>query len=210
MSDQIKVNIDFSESDSEKFPVYCQYPGQYQPQPAYIKVDIRSGRVWPDYNGNIGGGRSSDEHHGLIQRFSIPAQLHRSEIAELLEDNLSFFQKVLDSYCEEWNGSNYVAHRRTGVVDDIDQYLDCEWETQILRDIIPSGIIDVMADLKDDPPTCNIEESIRDWFARDGECGWFEQESDDELVEHIASHLEVEDCEGNQELAKWLIEKQIA
>ena len=132
MSDQIKVNIDFSESDSEKFPVYCQYPGQYQPQPAYIKIDIRSGRVWPDYNGNIGGGRSQDEHHGLIQRFSIPAELHSSEIAELLGDNKAFFQKVIDSYSEEWNGSNYVAKRRIGIDEDIEQYLDYEWESKVV------------------------------------------------------------------------------
>ena len=204
----MKVEIDFNEDTADKFPVYCQYPGQYQNQPAYIKIDIRNGRVWPDYNGNIGGGCSPDEFHGLVQRFSIPGEIHRTDLSQLLKDNVNFFQKVVDSYEEKWNGSNYVARRREGVADDIGWDLVNEWECEIVSSILVFGIIDVMQEFLNAPPKKDIEKHIVEWFENDGEYGWFEQQNVDELAAYIASELLAEDCEGNPALAKWLLRER--
>jgi hypothetical protein len=208
MSDQIKVEIDFNEDTADKFPVYCMYGGQCQPQPAYIKVDIRNGRVWPDYNGNSGGGCSPDEFHGLVQRFDIPADIHKSELSQLLKDNVDFFQKVVDLFVEVWNGSNYVARAKEGIDSEIHIDLDHEWDSQIVHDVESFGIIDVMQEFANNTPTNDIEKFITDWFDCDGENGWFEQDSAEYLVEYIANNLDVSDCEGNPELAKFVLERR--
>ena len=207
MSDQIKVDIDFDEEKADKFPAYCHYAGQYQPQPAYIAVDIRRGKVYPDYNGNIGGGCSPDEWYGLIQKFPIPAAMHRSELIELMNDNVEFFQKVIDAYEEEWNGSNYVAKIKSGVSEEIGRDLEHEWESKMIADVEIFGIIDVMPAFLEDEPSGDIDALIDAWFRNDGECGWFEQESAEDLKEYILSCIDdyYDYLGGRKDLADWYI-----
>ena len=35
--------------------LYCHYPTQSEPQPCFISLDPRSGRLWAGFNGEIGG-----------------------------------------------------------------------------------------------------------------------------------------------------------
>lgn len=209
MNNVIEINFDIDTAD--KFPVYCLYGGQYTPQPAHIKVDIRNGYVWPDYNENIGGGCSQDEFHGLVQRFRIPADIHKTELNDLLRDNINFFQKVVDSYSEEWDGSNYVARPTNYVArptnDHIAYDLEHEWESEIIPEMLIFGIIDVMQEFMDNKPSRDIEKYITDWFDHDGDVGWFEQSNAQELIDYIAYKIHVDDCEGNPELARWMLQK---
>lgn len=94
MNGQIKVRVKFDEEKAVRFPVSFKCAGQFQTQPSYITVDCITGEIDAAYNPNVGCGWSTDERH--VQRFPIPSDSHRSEIATLINDNLEFFQKVVD------------------------------------------------------------------------------------------------------------------
>lgn len=93
----------------ERFPVYCKYPQQFRPQPAYITLDIRTGEIDADYSGEIGGGMSFDVFHNIVIRAPINPETTADQITEIINDNLDLFQKILDASEVVWDGSNYVG-----------------------------------------------------------------------------------------------------
>lgn len=105
----ITVTSEFKLKDSPRFPVYCKYDGQFEPQPAFIALDIENETVTADYNGNIGGGCSSDVFHGRVLHFPINPMSLNTQIAELIDENLGDFQKIIVGSEIVWNGNNYVG-----------------------------------------------------------------------------------------------------
>ena len=105
----ITVTSEFKLKDSPRFPVYCKYDGQFEPQPAFIYLDVESASVTADYYGNIGGGCSPDVFHGRVLRFPINPLSINTQIAELIDENLGDFQKIINGSDIVWDGNNYVG-----------------------------------------------------------------------------------------------------
>lgn len=92
--------------------LFCQYDGEFQPQPTYLNLDLEDGELFCDYNPNIGGGRSAAEFHQRTLALSIPCLTGRDANA-LMRDVAPIAQRILDGASIEWNGSNHVGELNT-------------------------------------------------------------------------------------------------
>jgi len=93
-------------------PMYLQYDGQSQPQPAFVEIDPRGDdeiTVSAEVNHNIGPSCSQDQFNGVV--WSIPCNPYvlGKELADYLESE-DFKAKVTElctDYSCEWDGSNW-------------------------------------------------------------------------------------------------------
>jgi hypothetical protein len=102
------LNITFNAENTTRFPVYCEHGGQYQPQPAYLYLDLRNGECSADYNGEIG---STPIIHwqNIVLTFPIAAETSADDIQALIEQHSEDFQAILSGSTVEWDGSNNVG-----------------------------------------------------------------------------------------------------
>jgi len=91
-----------------KFDLACQYPGQLQPQPCYVCLDLRHGTLSAKYLTEIGEILPETTHHGKVRLYRIPCLLARSA-NDLLEMLAPYAERVIAGYSSIWNGSNHVA-----------------------------------------------------------------------------------------------------
>jgi hypothetical protein len=111
-------------AEQKGLPLYCQYQGQHNPQPAYVTLDLDNGEINADYSGEIGNGMPMSVWNGVVRRYPIHNLLNASQIQEILEENLEAFQKIVDNSSVEWDGSNWIgkvnqqAHDIEGVFED--------------------------------------------------------------------------------------------
>jgi len=75
-----------------RHPLYHHYDGELLPQPAYVEIDLRDGKIRAGYSPEIGGGVSEAIYEGRVLRYRIDHQLNLSEINTLLEDVLGVAQ----------------------------------------------------------------------------------------------------------------------
>jgi hypothetical protein len=87
-----------------------QYGSQSRPQDAYLELDLETGKLTADYNGEIGNAVSSHVWHGRVQRINFAPLLKIEKINELMDDLEDLCQKILDNSSVDWNGSNYVGN----------------------------------------------------------------------------------------------------
>lgn len=102
------VNI-IAEFDS-KAPVYMQYAGQCQPQPAYIALDA-DGDVYADYNSEIGNAVPCSVWNGLDRRIDISPFCSANGLQQLFADK-AFVNAVNRYYAgrsTEWDGNNWTS-----------------------------------------------------------------------------------------------------
>jgi len=105
--------------------LYHRYPHQTAPQPCYVALDCRTGRMWAAHSGEIGNGVPTDVFHGHVQRWSIPPL--KADAANRLMDSLeALAQRVCDGYKDDWNGRNHVATFDDGHTDECDAECDRE------------------------------------------------------------------------------------
>ena len=71
---------------AELHPLYRQFDGQNNTQPAFIEFDTRTEELRADYSGEIGGGIPVDVYEGKIKRWKIDPQLTTDEINALLRE----------------------------------------------------------------------------------------------------------------------------
>lgn len=88
--------------------LFCKYPGQSEPQPVELSLDIRTGDLRCDYNPEIGNATTFDHFHGLILSANIPC-LTADAANELMAEVAPIAQRVLDGAEEEWDGNNNVG-----------------------------------------------------------------------------------------------------
>ena len=116
-------------------PLYHQYPGQCQPQPAYIELDCRgAGELMADWNGEIGNAIPMYYWNGLAVRWGISCAAAGGSIAALFEDAdfLACCERIMAGFEEHWDGSNFVGRytddANSAIVDAeriIDSMIDC-------------------------------------------------------------------------------------
>jgi len=106
-------------------PLYHQYDGQYQPQPAYIEIDPRGDEieVSADYDSDTGGGCSALHWNNLVETIPVPAGVLGSALVEHMNSD-AFKADVLalcEGYEEFYNGNNYVGRWEEGTSDELRQ-----------------------------------------------------------------------------------------
>ena len=85
-----------------------KYPGQSDPQPCYVELDLRDGVMLADWNSEIGNAIPFMVYHGHVQRYSIPS-LTADAANALMQELLPLAERVVDGYKSVWNGNNNVA-----------------------------------------------------------------------------------------------------
>lgn len=101
----------------DRHPVFEQYQGQFEAQPAYISCDLRTGEIWAAANGEIGNAVPMDVYHGHVR---LAARMG----------------PIIDGYESRWDGSNHVANFTEGAqqalyaLEDAWSALASAWEEE--------------------------------------------------------------------------------
>lgn len=93
-------------------PLYQKYPGQCQPQEAYVELDCRGdGILSADFSGEIGNAVPVYYWHHLAVRWAIPSEASGASLVTLFEDAnfLALCQQILDGFHERWDDHNHVG-----------------------------------------------------------------------------------------------------
>jgi hypothetical protein len=130
--EQVTFSFDF-EAD-KKAPLFAQYDGQMQPQPAYIEVKPEARTVSADWSGEIGNAVPVTVWNNQELRFPVPANVRGSALIEFCEEHKADFARICDGYSEEWDGSNYVG-RYTKDAQDAQETIENAIERD-LNDVI--------------------------------------------------------------------------
>lgn len=93
-------NIKNAESN---VPLFHQYPNNLRPQNAYIEIDLHTGRVMADWDGNVGGGIPIRVADGEVLRIYIPPMVSKTALLDKLADEefLITVGAILDAYAIE-------------------------------------------------------------------------------------------------------------
>ena len=135
-------------------PLYNQYPGQCQPQPAYVSLD-EDGTVSVDWSGEIGNAVPASVWHGRDVRLSISPYASSAGIRRLFDD--SEFRALVDQYYAghsvEWRNGNNVGRLTDDArdaLDKLERFAD-EWfrEPDHLDNVCSAGEWLSGADLSD-------------------------------------------------------------
>ena len=130
----------------EKF-VYCQYPMQYLPQPAYLYLEgykeglregykegyksIPQGKIRCDYSGEIGNSVPANIWHNTVLRWRIPEDrnllfydLLMAEVKPLAEQLLEFYNEDYSSgnLVGTWRGSEDIIYEIESKISEFSSY----------------------------------------------------------------------------------------
>lgn len=170
------LNILFDASTAKRFPVYAQYGGQHEPQPAYLELDIRDGSLIADYSGLIGNAVPSAVWHSLIVRFAINPHTTADQIEKIINDNKDLFQAILDGSESHWNGSNWVGKFSEEAQESIANI----HQTDAFMRELEGGMIDLAEWIEDKPfPEVGqtLEQFAQGVIDSDGQNGYYFRET---------------------------------
>jgi hypothetical protein len=88
-------------------PLFHRYPGQYQPQAAFIELDLESGDLSAQWNAEIGNPIPPRVRHRCALRWSVPIYLSGDEVNALLEEIAPVARRLLDGARVVWDGADY-------------------------------------------------------------------------------------------------------
>ncbi len=86
--------------------LYCMYPRQQRPQPAYIELDTRTGRMRADYDGEIGNAVPMDVRNGTVRRY-YTGTMSNDDANDLMDVLAPEAQRVLDGVA---NAAETIDH----------------------------------------------------------------------------------------------------
>jgi len=94
--------------------LYKVYPGQTDPQPAFVAIDLDTGgEVTYDWDGEVGVGNAvpAEVWLGRVLRLDLDPAVDTEALEELLESEAwkSYLQVLLEDSDVVWDGSNYVG-----------------------------------------------------------------------------------------------------
>lgn len=105
-----------------KAPLFCQFDGQCQPQPAYLQLNA-NGYVFADYSGDTGGGVPASVWHGVDRRIALRPTVSGKALREYLGSEE--FRALLDRYYagagDKWDGSNFVGTASDDALEALNQ-----------------------------------------------------------------------------------------
>jgi hypothetical protein len=94
------VYIENIENSESNVPLFHKYPNELQPQNAYTEIDLHTGRVMADWDGEVGGGVPCSVVDGEVLRIDIPPQVSKRALLDKLSDEefLDKVETILDAY----------------------------------------------------------------------------------------------------------------
>jgi transcriptional regulator with XRE-family HTH domain len=93
---------------TEPTELYRHYDGELEPQPAYIELDLKAGKLYADYDSEIGNGKPATVHHGFDRRYRIPV-LTAEAANRVLHEIAPLADRILADWEEDWDGNNMIA-----------------------------------------------------------------------------------------------------
>jgi hypothetical protein len=123
------MDIRFKADPNIKAPLFCQYAGELQPQPAFIELNLEDGTLDADYSGVLGSGVPVKVFYGKIQRFSVPSDIAGKALESFIHEHAPLFERVCQGYEDVWDGNNYVARLTDdaqGAIEEIESAIERE------------------------------------------------------------------------------------
>lgn len=93
---------------SEPAALYHRYPGQHEPQSAYVELDLRERTLSAGTDPEIGNAVPFSVYHGFERRYPIPA-LAADVANELMAELRPLAERICAGWEETWDGNNHVA-----------------------------------------------------------------------------------------------------
>lgn len=103
--------------------LFHRYPGEQQEQDCFLALDLETGRLECDWNGEIGNGVPMSVHHRRALRWTIPT-LTDVSANELMDKVAPLAQRILDGSSVEWDGNNNVGRLNADAEDADDEIRD--------------------------------------------------------------------------------------
>lgn len=91
------ITISFDRYQDNEAPLFHRYPGQVNPQPAYVTLDLETGEVDAQASGEVGNAMPADVWHGVVRRYPIRGDLTKDQVVEALEGIKGTLQTILDN-----------------------------------------------------------------------------------------------------------------
>ena len=133
----MKIDIKHLDRDS-RAPLWHRYPGQFQPQWAYLEISPEEPFVSLDTTGEIGNAVPMAVWHNRVLRVDVPANLSWDEIDRLVEGQqvATLIEQIIEGHSVHWDGSNQVGcltDDAREALDTLQEYLLGEYqgETEI-------------------------------------------------------------------------------
>jgi len=173
-------------------PLYCKYPNQCNPQPAFVEMD-EDGEVSADYSADSGGTPSHVWHNRTL-RWAVPSEVNGKTLADLLQGDevRGLLERIHAGHSVDWDGSN---HR--GTLDDAAQDASYDLERRLER-------------LAEDPTDLDQVWSVGDWLFSNGSLAQhWEAQSLDEAVAEIESAADGESVSLDGDVRECLLDKAL-
>lgn len=106
----MSITIKTDNLRGEPAPLYCVYPRQTKPQPAYVELN-EDGEVSADYNGEIGNAVPMAVWHRRTLRFDVSPRVGGDDLADFLESDavVALLERIHAGHTVEWDGNNFVG-----------------------------------------------------------------------------------------------------
>lgn len=117
----IKTNAD--ELRGQLAPLYKQYPGQTNPQPALLYIRPDHYRVSAEYNPEVGNGCPMRVWNGLDVTVGLSNTVKGDALADWLESEhvQALLERVCAGHSERWDGNNYKGHLDEDAQDALEE-----------------------------------------------------------------------------------------
>ena len=104
------IKINTTNLRGELAPLYQRYPGQTNPQPAYIQID-EDGNVSAGYSGETGNAVPSTVWHRRTLQWPVQPSVRGDVLADFLDspEIVALLERVHAGHQVEWDGNNHVG-----------------------------------------------------------------------------------------------------
>ncbi len=100
------IKPDFDEND--KYPLYCRFGGEYNPQESFLEVDCEAETISVDYNPGAGNPTPANVWERRAVRCNVSNRLRYDDILKLLEEAKPIAEKIVAGYeSDPYSGGSY-------------------------------------------------------------------------------------------------------
>lgn len=92
--------------NKDRLPVFHQYPGSFEAQPAYILLDCQERKLFADYHHGDRYVIPANVYNGHIIRWEIPAKTNRTWLVRTMKAITEKAEQILDGYSTYNDGNN--------------------------------------------------------------------------------------------------------
>ena len=128
VAEEYKIVVQHLDDEEEGLhPLWVQYEGQLNTQPAYIEFNSITDELSADYSGEIGGGVPESVWNGKRRRYSISPHLTLDEINKLLDEVAAVLETDSGKDVEQMCADRLTeSHGVLGVEDWMEGIDPCE------------------------------------------------------------------------------------